>query len=455
MPRASNSASSLDYRSTLATVAQFAVPQIADWCGVDLLEADGEAPQQVAVAHVDPHKVRWARELGSRVGADRAVEGARPHARRDAKGVHLQANVDHSFTIKADGDRLQQVVWNLLANAVKFTPKGGVVTIHAYREGSSVSICVVNTGEGIAADVLPYIFDPFRQADASTTRRHGGLGLGLAIVKQLVAAHGGTIHANSEGPGKGSQFVVTLPARGAVPSVATAARSTAAPTIEADVTKPVAPRLDGLSILVVDDEEDARGIIGHVLQSQGATVTSVASASEALDVLTMTMKPDVIVSDIGMPETDGYAFIRRVRALPVTRGARTPAVALTAYARKEDRPTRVRRGLSNARLETHRAGAARSHRCEPGGIEPRRCLGAGARVNANATGALARTKGSRRHGRWSSSRRLSEPHVLGTARAGVPNRWGYGPRPVLQRAHDRSHDRDPISEQQLGVIEVG
>lgn len=528
-------ASSLDYKATLVTAAQAAVPQLADWCAVDLLEPGASQWQQVAVAHVNPEKVRWARELGQKYPPDpnaasgvpqvirsgvaelypeipaallesgardaehlrmirelrlesamvvplrgrsavlgamtfiyaesgrryseddlafaeefarraaMAIENARAYAdadraraeervlraeadaankakdeflamvshelrtplnailgwtttlrartppedfdralaviernaRRqarliedvldvsriisgkltlnvgptkladvianaveavapaaDAKDVRIATEVDGSITVMADGDRLQQVVWNLVANAVKFTPKsGGAVTVRASREGSEIRVTVADHGEGIPRDALPYIFEPFRQVDASTTRRHGGLGLGLAIVKQLVFAHGGTIHAESEGLGRGARFVIALPARALVPTVRDRTMPAQAPEVPA--SSATAPRLDGLSVLVVDDEEDARGIISQVLSEKGAAVRAASSAAEALESLEAGTV-DVIVSDIGMPAMDGYAFIRKVRALPPARGGRTPALALTAYARRED-----------------------------------------------------------------------------------------------------------------------
>jgi CheY-like chemotaxis protein len=260
-----------------------------------------------------------------------AVESVTPAA--EAKEISMQAEADPSLTMLADGDRLQQVIWNLLANAVKFTPKGGQVSVRAYRQGSDVCICVADTGEGIPQDVLPHVFDPFRQADASPTRRHGGLGLGLAIVKQLVVAHGGTIRAESEGPGRGSKFVAALPAREAVPTIIRASQLPIARSTEGAAT--TAPRLDGLSILIVDDEEDTRDIVGDILRDSGAIVASASSGEEALNAL-QSLRADVIVSDIGMPEMDGYAFMRRVRSLPTAQGGRTPALALTAYAQKED-----------------------------------------------------------------------------------------------------------------------
>ncbi|HEY8072577.1 MAG TPA: PAS domain S-box protein [Labilithrix sp.] len=527
-------ASSLDYKKTLAAVAQLAVPELADWCAVDLLEPGARAPEHVAVAHVDPAKVEWARKLGEKyppdpnaptgvpnvirtgrpelyaelpaslleasardaehlamikqlklesamlvpllgrertIGAitfiyadsgrryseddlvfaaefarraamaienawtmkeseearaeerrlrreadianrtkdeflatvshelrtplnaivgwtvtlrernpppeiDRALAIVERNARRQArliedvldmsriisgkmsltavvtkvgeivdgaieavspaaqaKQISLEVDVDRALTITADSDRLQQVVWNILANAVKFSSKGGVVSVRAFREGSEVSIAVLDHGEGIAPDVQPFVFEPFRQADATTTRRHGGLGLGLAIVKQLVTAHGGTVAVTSAGVGHGAEFVVRLPARAIIPAVVDAGDAPVSTALAS--SSEAAPRLDGLNVLVVDDEEDARVIVEQVLTDKGANVKTAASAREALE-LFASSPPDVIVCDIGMPGMDGYALLRTVRALPPTRGGRTPALALTAYARKED-----------------------------------------------------------------------------------------------------------------------
>lgn len=262
-----------------------------------------------------------------------ALETVTPAA--EAKGIMTSVDVpDATLTITADGDRLQQIVWNLLSNAVKFTPKSGHVAIAAYRDGSDVCIRVSDTGEGIRPDVLPVVFEPFKQADASTTRRHGGLGLGLAIVKRLVSAHGGIVHAESEGDGKGATFIVRLPARSAVPAISRGARGST--TIQTAAT-PIedAPRLDGLRLLVVDDEEDALGLVSEVLREQGADVHVAGSACEALEKFAR-VRPDVVVSDIGMPEADGLSLIRKIRARPPDQGGRTPAVALTAYARAED-----------------------------------------------------------------------------------------------------------------------
>jgi len=262
-----------------------------------------------------------------------AMETVTPAA--EAKNIATLIDIpDRSLSIVADADRLQQIVWNLLSNAVKFTPKGGRVTVRAHREGSEVRIQVSDTGEGIPRDALPIVFQPFQQADSSTTRRHGGLGLGLAIVTQLVAAHGGTVEAASEGEGRGATFIVRLPARSALPAISRAVPASGEMERAASAVDRV-PRLDGLRLLVVDDEEDALDLLRTVLAEQGADVYVATSAREALERFAE-VRPDVIVSDIGMPETDGLSFIRKIRALSPTQGGRTPAVALTAYARRED-----------------------------------------------------------------------------------------------------------------------
>ena len=508
--------SSVDYKTTLATVARFAVPELADWCAVDLAGEDGR-PQQVAVAHVDPAKVAFAKELGERYPADvnaprgvpnvirtgvaelyselppelveqgaqdaehlriirelalrsamcvplRAsgkvlgamtfvyaesnrrytqsdLDFAEDFARRAAMAIEnatavatikearaeaelasrakdeflatvshelrtplnailgwtvllrkrgLAPDLDHPLgiiernaraqtrliedvldvarvisgklvldleatdaaktvescveavtpsakakdiairleiapgvaTVHGDGARLQQVVSNLLTNAVKFTPKGGTISVRVTEEDGSVCIRVKDDGHGIHPSALPHVFEAFRQADASITRRHGGLGLGLAIAKHIVQAHGGDITAESEGDGRGALFTVRLPVRSDIPSVAPARAA-------------AVPRLDGLRVLVVDDEDDARQLVATVLRDQGAEVRVAGNGAEAIDAFRAS-KPDVLVSDIGMPDMDGYALIRRIRALSPADGGRTPAVALTAFARADD-----------------------------------------------------------------------------------------------------------------------
>ncbi|HEY9285254.1 MAG TPA: PAS domain S-box protein [Pyrinomonadaceae bacterium] len=283
------------------------------------------------VLPVDPHSF-----------IDAAVESVRPAA--EAKGVRLQKVIDTGVeTVMGDPARLQQVVWNLLTNAVKFTPRGGRVQVRLERVNSHVEIAVADTGAGIAPEFLPHVFERFRQADQRTTRRHGGLGLGLAIVRHLVELHGGAVRADSGGKGAGSTFTVSLPVspihrrEEAEERVHPAARDTL-PAHECP------ERLDGLRVLVVDDEQDARELLAAGLGQCGAQVTTASSAREALEALTGE-KFGVLISDIGMPGEDGYELIRRVRALPADGGGMTPAVALTAYARAEDRLRAMRAGF--------------------------------------------------------------------------------------------------------------
>ena len=240
--------------------------------------------------------------------------------------------------------RLQQVVWNLLTNAVKFTPKGGKVQVAIERVNSHVEISVSDTGIGISAEFLPYVFDRFRQADASTTRKHGGLGLGLAIVKNLVELHGGKIRAMSPGTGLGSTFVVELPLMAVHPgdndTPREHARLSAAGSgreyTEGDV-------LAGVSVLVVDDEDDARDLIARVLSECKATVFVASGGAQAVELLKRE-RPAVLLSDIGMPQEDGYELIRKVRMLPDQLGGNIPAAALTAFARSQDRTRALRAG---------------------------------------------------------------------------------------------------------------
>jgi PAS domain S-box-containing protein len=272
-----------------------------------------------------------------------ALEAVRPAA--EAKGVQLLKVMDTTISsVFGDPTRLQQVVWNLLSNAIKFTSEGGSVEVRLERVASHFQIVVHDTGEGISPDFLPYVFDRFRQADATTTRMHGGLGLGLAIVRHLVEMHGGTVSAESPGEGLGSTFTVKLPLIAVYQKTSAQEGHAVHP---ADDPKPLAlecpERLDGLKILAVDDERDAREMLRAAFEQCGAKVVTAASVAEALTLLEET-RPDVLISDIGMPEEDGYELITKVRLLPVERGGKTPAVALTAYARGEDRLRALRAG---------------------------------------------------------------------------------------------------------------
>jgi CheY-like chemotaxis protein/anti-sigma regulatory factor (Ser/Thr protein kinase) len=254
----------------------------------------------------------------------------------------LQKVIDTGMeTIMGDPARLQQVVWNLLTNAIKFTPRGGRVQVRLERVNSQVEIAVTDTGAGIDPEFLPHVFERFRQADQKSTRKHGGLGLGLAIVRHLMELHGGTVRADSEGKGTGATFTVTLP-------VAAVHRTDDAEERVHPAARGMQPshgcpeKLDGLRVLVVDDEPDAREMLSAGLGQCGAQVTTASSAREALEAVAGG-NFDAMISDIGMPVEDGYELIRRVRALPS--GGRIPAVALTAYARTEDRLRALRAGF--------------------------------------------------------------------------------------------------------------
>ena len=262
-----------------------------------------------------------------------AIDSARPSA--DAKEIRLTALLDRvEVSVSADPSRLQQVVWNLLTNAIKFTPKGGKVQVVLQRVNSHVELSVSDTGIGIPASFLPRVFDRFTQRDSSTTRAFGGLGLGLAIARQLVELHGGSIRAASPGEGQGATFFVDLPLSivrvddGPAPRV-----HPTAPTVTGEAV--ALPRLEGVHAFVIDDESDARDVLERILRGQGAEVTAYGSAAEVLAAL-RTSKPTVLVSDIGMPGMDGYQLMRELRASEGRMG-RIPALALTAFARAEDR----------------------------------------------------------------------------------------------------------------------
>jgi signal transduction histidine kinase len=263
---------------------------------------------------------------------DAALDVVRPAA--EAKDIRLEREVARRpWPSLGDPDRLQQVVWNLLSNAVKFTPRQGTVTIAVTEQDGWDVLMVSDTGRGIDHDFLPHVFAPFRQFDASTTREQGGLGLGLAIVRQLVELHGGTVRAESEGAGRGSRFIVQLPNQQELPFTATDGRHA---RTEAPVASNAPPDLTGIRVMVVDDDGDARELVAASLGYYGAMVTAAASAAEGLALLPET-RPDVLLSDIGMQNEDGYSFIRRVRTLPASEGGTVPAVALTAYAAAGDR----------------------------------------------------------------------------------------------------------------------
>lgn len=263
-------------------------------------------------------------------------ESVRPAA--EAKQLRLERRIDPlAGPVSGDPARLQQVFWNLLSNAIKFTPNTGTIQLVTQRVGSHVEIRVSDSGDGIRADFLPRLFDRFSQADASSTRRHGGLGLGLSIVKNLVELHGGTVHAQSAGESQGATFVVRLPL-----CIADAHDHDALPSNRAVSHAPFAcdeRTLRGVKVLVVDDEPDARDLMHRLLTRCGATPALAASAAEGQSLLEA-LAPDVIISDIGMPDQDGYDFIRQVRA----KGYKIPAVALTAFAGAQDRIRSIQSG---------------------------------------------------------------------------------------------------------------
>ena len=261
---------------------------------------------------------------------DAAIDSVRPTA--TAKGITLIPVLDsHATPVMGDAHRLQQIAWNLLTNAIKFTPEGGTIQCFLTRGDAKAEFVVSDTGVGISPEFMPHIFERLRQADSSTTRRHGGLGLGLAIVRHLVELHGGTVSATSRGLGKGSTFTVTLPLVN-TPRAVRPRPSNLPPRGDGLGGKPLA----GLRLLVVDDEPDARELLGHILQGAGAQVKLVTSAAQALAELAR-VNPHVLLSDISMPDEDGYSLVRRVRTLPQQEGGSVPAIALTALARTDDR----------------------------------------------------------------------------------------------------------------------
>jgi signal transduction histidine kinase len=256
-----------------------------------------------------------------------AMEAVEPAAL--AKSVTLEARIEAELpAVMGDPDRLQQVLWNLLSNGIKFTPKGGRVTVTVAGRNSEVTLTVADTGAGIKREFLPHVFERFRQAESSTNRAYGGLGLGLAIVRHLVELHGGSVAVQSEGEGEGATFSVRLP-------VAAVTRTAEHAPAAVSTDGPVGPSLSGLRLLIVDDEADAREVMRFMLERGGAQVRTADSAAQALDAI-REERPDLLISDIGMPVEDGYVLARRLRAMEEGLGRRLPAIALTAYASEED-----------------------------------------------------------------------------------------------------------------------
>jgi CheY-like chemotaxis protein len=245
--------------------------------------------------------------------------------------VDIVMDLAHVPPVSGDADRLSQVIWNLLSNAVKFTDPGGTITISMRAHAGHVSLVVSDTGQGIDPQFLPYVFERFTQSDSSASRRHGGLGLGLALVRELVELHGGGVQVDSAGVGLGASFTVTLPARleGMV----------AGPRRRLDFAEQPS-NLEGVRVLIVEDEQDARDVLCRSLQEFGAAVATAASAHEAIAFLrdaALTELPHIVITDIGMPNADGYQFLSQLRQLPREHGGSVPAIAVTAYAGPADR----------------------------------------------------------------------------------------------------------------------
>lgn len=314
---------------------------------LDTIERNARAQAQLVddlldVSRIITGKLRMdVRPADPKAFIDAAVEAVRPAA--EAKGVRVQKIIDTgAISIPGDPVRLQQIVWNLLSNAIKFTPRGGRVQIRSERVNSHLEIVVSDTGQGISSDFIPHVFDRFRQADQKTSRQHGGMGLGLAIVRHLVELHGGTVSARSDGENQGATFTVMLPITPVyhVNSSGNRVHPAARDLLPQD---DITDRLDGLTILVVDDEPDTRELLKQELESCGAKVKVAGSAAEAIDSLVASI-PDILISDVGMPGTDGYDLIRQIRGLPPESGGKVAAIALTAYTRTEDRLHALRAG---------------------------------------------------------------------------------------------------------------
>ena len=266
---------------------------------------------------------------------DDAIDALIPAA--NAKSIQVTRNLDRAIQVVGDRDRLQQIVWNLVSNALKFTPKNGHVDVSLAGHDGDVQIQIKDSGIGISAEFLPYVFDRFRQADSSMSRRHSGLGLGMAIVRHLVELHGGEVSVESAGENQGTTFTIQLTKHsGPVPAMPAVPVRAAAELVEAELE-----HLDGVHILIVEDDTDSRNVLAVLLQRLGALVEAVASAKEAFERVSH-RRPDVLVSDIGMPDEDGYSLIRRVRQMGST--PKLPAIALTAYARQQDADAAIASG---------------------------------------------------------------------------------------------------------------
>ena len=328
-------------------VLRGAGPSAADFArGLETIERNARLQSQLIEDLLDTSRVTSGKlrldvqALLPVTSIEAAIDTIRPAA--DAKGLRIETLLDPAAgPISGDPARLQQVVWNLLSNAIKFTPRGGKIQIVLQRIDSHIEISVSDTGIGIRPDFIPHVFERFRQSDSSMTRQYGGLGLGLAIVKSLVELHGGSVAVESPGEGQGTTITVNLP----VAAVRRAGGDRQHPTAVKDIDPHKPTELVGLKVIVIDDQKDARDLVKRVLEDCGVKVVTAANADAAL--LTIEFyRPDVIISDIGMPEVDGLELLRRIRALGPERGGKAPAIALTAFARSEDRTRALRAGFA-------------------------------------------------------------------------------------------------------------
>lgn len=317
--------------------------------GLDTIERNAHAQAQLIDDLLDMSKIISGKvrldmkSIDPLSFVEAAMETARPAAM--AKNIRMEKSLDtDTGPIYGDLNRLQQVMWNLLSNAVKFTPSGGTVRLQMQKQEHDICILVSDTGIGISQDFLPYVFDRFRQADASTTRRYGGLGLGLSIARQLVEMQGGSIEVASPGENMGTTFTIRIPLLDtqASPLLFPGDRNPA----DAVPAHGEAVDLSGIKVLLVDDEPDARDLVEHILAQNGARVIAASGALKAL-ALIEDSRPDVIISDIGMPDVDGYEFMRRLRTLDDARGGKLPALALTAFTRSDDRMRALRAGFTS------------------------------------------------------------------------------------------------------------
>lgn len=314
---------------------------------LDVIERNAKAQNQLVSDLLDMSRVIAGKlrinpsQLDVADLVEMAMEGVRPAA--DAKRISISMDIDRAQAVtRADGDRLQQAVWNLLTNAVKFTPKEGQIRVQLRRVESDLALTVEDTGEGIPPSFLPYVFETFSQADTSTARRHSGLGIGLPIAKHIVELHGGSIEAKSGGTGQGAAFVLRLPIVPLAPTSVTPATVSATQPAEASALH---LDLSGMRVLVVDDDSDARELLTYVLESCGVEVRAAPSVAAALGEL-QRFTPHLVISDIGMPGEDGYALIRSIRTLPDEAKRSIPAIALTAFVRNEDRTRALVEGFN-------------------------------------------------------------------------------------------------------------